>query len=78
MNDKTSSASAFEASLAELEQIVQRLESGELGLEESLQVYEKGIGLSKQCKDALSAAELKINELSQELDDNRASSEAGE
>ena len=50
----------FERSLAELESIVARLEQGELSLEESLQQFERGIGLTRTCQSALQQAEQKI------------------
>lgn len=50
----------FEASLAELETLVERLEAGDLSLEESLQQFERGVQLTKQCQQALSAAEQKV------------------
>ncbi len=53
----------FEKSLKNLELIVQKMENGELGLEESLKQFEKGIQLAKSCQSALSSAELKINQL---------------
>jgi exodeoxyribonuclease VII small subunit len=53
----------FEKSLQSLEQIVSRMENGELALEESLKQFEKGIQLAKSCQDALTSAELKVNQL---------------
>jgi exodeoxyribonuclease VII small subunit len=50
----------FEAALRQLEEIVQRLERGELPLEESLKLYEEGIRLSRQCHAKLEEAEGKI------------------
>ena len=50
----------FEAALAKLEQIVQRLEKGELPLEESLVLYEEGVKLSRLCHAKLEEAEGKI------------------
>ena len=50
----------FEASLAELEQIVGKLESGDLPLEESLELFEKGIKLSRECRERLTKAERRI------------------
>ncbi|MBD2857787.1 exodeoxyribonuclease VII small subunit [Spongiibacter sp. KMU-158] len=50
----------FEATLAELEQLVQRMESGELNLEDSLKAFEQGMELSKNCQQALSEAEQKV------------------
>lgn len=53
----------FEKTLQQLEQIVQQMETGELGLEESLKQFEQGIKLAKNCQNALSSAELKVNQL---------------
>ncbi len=50
----------FEQSLAELQQLVERLESGELSLEDSLICFEQGIGLTRDCQAALSQAEQKV------------------
>lgn len=50
----------FEASLAELSLIVEKLESGECTLEESVTLYEQGIKLSERCSKALSVAKQKI------------------
>ncbi len=43
----------FEATLRELEELVQRMESGDLGLEESLAAFERGVKLTRQCQAAL-------------------------
>jgi exodeoxyribonuclease VII small subunit len=51
---------SFEAALKQLEEIVQRLERGELPLEESLKLYEEGIRLSRLCHAKLEEAEGKI------------------
>ena len=53
----------FEAALKQLEEIVQRLEKGELALEESLKLYEDGIRLSRLCHAKLEEAEGKIETL---------------
>jgi len=50
----------FEASLQELETIVERMEHGELSLEDALKQFEKGIKLTKQCQQALEKAEQKV------------------
>ncbi len=50
----------FEAALAELEQLVERMEQGELPLEESLKSFERGVALTRQCQQALQAAEQKV------------------
>ena len=53
----------FEAALAELESIVQKLEQGELSLEESLKQFERGVVLTRSCQKALRQAEQKIRVL---------------
>lgn len=53
----------FEASLAELEQLVARMERGELTLEESLQQFERGIALARACQQALREAEQRVQQL---------------
>lgn len=54
----------FEKSIAELQEIVQQLEKGELSLEQSLKQFEKGITLARHCQEILSQAEQKIEILS--------------
>ena len=53
----------FEKSLQHLEKIVSNMESGELGLEESLQQFENGIKLARNCQDTLANAELRVEQL---------------
>jgi exodeoxyribonuclease VII small subunit len=53
----------FESSLEALEQIVRQLESGDLPLERSLELFEQGIRLSRECQDRLSQAERRIEVL---------------
>ena len=50
----------FEAALKELEGLVERMEKGELPLEESLQKFERGIELTRSCQKALQEAEQKV------------------
>jgi exodeoxyribonuclease VII small subunit len=54
---------SFEQALEELEGIVQRLEQEEVSLEESIELYQKGVKLSKKCSEILEKAELKIKEV---------------
>lgn len=54
---------SFEAAYSELERIVVRLESGELNLEDSVNLYERGRILSRRCQDILDKAELRITQL---------------
>ncbi len=51
---------SFENALKELEQIVEKLEEGNLSLEKSIELFERGISLSKLCNDMLEEAEGKI------------------
>ncbi len=54
----------FESTLAELEEVVQGLENGELSLSDQLKAFERGMVLSEQCKKMLDEARLKVIELS--------------
>lgn len=63
MNDGQEQARSFEASLEALEQIVRQLESGDLPLEKSLELFEQGIRLSRECQERLSQAERRIEVL---------------
>ena len=56
----------FEKSLNELEQLVERMEQGDITLEESLKHFERGIGLTRACQRALKAAEQKVQILIEE------------
>lgn len=55
-----SEAFDFEQALAELEQLVERMEQGELSLEQSLKDFERGIALTRACQGALKDAEQKV------------------
>jgi exodeoxyribonuclease VII small subunit len=55
----------FEEAFGELEATVQRLEMGNLTLDEAIAVYQRGMSLAQRCSAALDAAELQIEELSQ-------------
>ena len=50
----------FEHSLDELEQLVEKMEQGEMSLEDSLAAYERGVGLYRRCQQALEQAELRV------------------
>ena len=51
---------SFETALERLQGVVKKLESGELGLEDSLKQFEEGVRLSKLCQEQLTAAEQKV------------------
>ena len=59
----TAKPKSFESSLEELERIVRELEQGELPLEKSLELFEEGVKLSRECQDRLNQAERKIEVL---------------
>lgn len=63
MAQEETSASSFEDALAELERIVEQMESGDLTLEQSLEAFERGIKLTRECQRALSRAEQKVQTL---------------
>jgi exodeoxyribonuclease VII small subunit len=56
-------ASSFEDSVEEVERIIDRIERGEVGLEESLREYERGVEIIRRCRGILKQAELKVEEL---------------
>ena len=58
----------FEEALEKLSTLVEKMESGDLSLEESLKIFEEGIKLSKDCQNALSDAEKKVQALLLEED----------
>lgn len=53
----------FEQALADLEQLVEAMEQGDLSLEESLKQFEKGIALASSCQLSLQNAEQKVEQL---------------
>lgn len=53
----------FEQSLNALEEIVQRLERGDVPLEEALEAFQEGMALSKQCQDTLEKAEKTLTKM---------------
>lgn len=57
---ETSTVARFEQSLDELEQLVARMEGGELSLDESLRSFERGIALYRECHAALEHAEARV------------------
>ena len=65
----------FEEKITELEQIVAKLEDGTLSLDESVNLFEKGIKLSKECRKILDSAEKKISVLMEDSEGNMTPSE---
>src|SRR5690606_10949374 len=62
----------FEQSLDELEKLVQKMEQGEMSLDESLAAYERGVGLYRQCQAALEQAELRVKLLTDPAEPGQA------
>ena len=69
MPAKKSKNLSFEEALGELETLVEKMEQGELSLEESLKSFERGVELTRTCQEALKAAEQKVEILSQNSPD---------
>jgi exodeoxyribonuclease VII small subunit len=67
----------FDEALAQLEKLVETLEQGDLSLERSLEHFEQGIGLARECRQSLTAAEQKVQIL-QARDADEGDGDAGE
>ncbi len=70
MASKKQGEKKFEEALAELEKVVERLESGELSLDESLSAFEEGVALVKYCNQKLTEVEKKIELLVKDKEGN--------
>lgn len=66
---------SIEDTLTQLEALVERMETGELSLEESLNAFEQGIALTKHCQAALKAAEDKVQHLIKQTESANSFSE---
>ncbi|MDD9805690.1 MAG: exodeoxyribonuclease VII small subunit [Gammaproteobacteria bacterium] len=62
-NRAKKSAPDFEKAIGQLEEIVARLEGGDLTLEQALEQFERGVALAKDCRDALARAEQRVKVL---------------
>ena len=63
-------ALSFEQAIAELEKVVGQLERGDIALDESISLYERGAALRKRCQDKLKEAEEKVAKLTLDSDGN--------
>lgn len=61
---------SFEKSVQELDSIVEQMESGDLSLEQSLELFEKGVKLTRECQKILADAELRLEHLMKESDNS--------
>lgn len=59
---------SFEEAVAEVEAIIDRIESGEMGLEEQIEQYARGAGLLKNCRSILRRCEQRVEEISADLE----------
>lgn len=62
-HDNANQIVEFEHSLDELEQLVTRMEQSEMGLDDSLKSFERGVALYRSCQGALEQAELRVRQL---------------
>ena len=68
MKSETFSELSFEAAFEELQAVVEQLEEGELSLEESIALYERGQVLARLCQERLDQAALRVDQLGSEVD----------
>jgi len=65
VDDNADPIGRFESSMKELEDIVARMERGDLPLEESLKLYERGTQLTQECRQSLESAELRVRKITE-------------
>lgn len=65
---KAGSKLDYEHALSELEGVVKQLEAGDLSLDRSIELFQRGVELAKECKRKLDQAELKVNQLVKDKD----------
>lgn len=70
MADKPVSEMNFEEAMKELEGVVSRLESGDVPLEDSIKLYERGAALKEHCRKKLAEAEEKVAQITLDADGN--------
>ena len=70
MSDKPVEEMSFEEAMAELEAVVDKLERGEVALNDSISLYERGAILKKRCEDELARAEAKVAAISLDSEGN--------
>ncbi|MEO1534912.1 MAG: exodeoxyribonuclease VII small subunit [Planctomycetota bacterium] len=67
----------FEDRMAELESLIDQIESGEIGLEASIDAYEKGVSIIESCRGLLASAEQRVEELTERLANDSSDEAAG-
>lgn len=68
MSGSEENKKSFEKNLSELEQVVKALESNDVSLDDMIALFEKGVGLTRECTEALDRAEQKITVLMKNRD----------
>lgn len=63
MTKSAAAPKSFEAAIAELEDIVRAMETGQISLEQALDHYQRGVGLLRHCQDTLRSAEQRVRQL---------------
>ncbi|MEE9429008.1 MAG: exodeoxyribonuclease VII small subunit [Paracoccaceae bacterium] len=76
MSDKKISDMSFEDAMGELEMVVGQLERGDVPLEESIKLYERGAALKKRCEEKLKEAEEKVAAITLDGEGNATGAEA--
>lgn len=77
MPDPTLPPASFEDALADVESIIERIESGQVGLEQSLVEYERGVALINHCRGVLHKAQQRVDDLTAKMRPNNASGAGG-
>ena len=70
MSEENISEISFEKAMAELEEVINKLEHGEVPLEDSIKLYERGAELKKICEAKLKEAEQKVKNITLDKDGN--------
>ena len=70
MSDTPVDEMSFEQAMAELEQVLNQLETGNVALEESIRLYERGAALKARCETKLKEAEEKVAQITSDADGN--------
>lgn len=76
-NPPNSPSPDFEQAITQLEEIIERIESGQVGLEKSISEYERGVGLIRRCREVLERAEQRVEELSSQMQADRSAGGSG-
>jgi exodeoxyribonuclease VII small subunit len=70
---KSAEGADFEQAIVQLEEIIEKIESGQIGLEKSISEYERGVGLIRRCRQVLDRAEQRVEELTAQMQAEKTS-----